>query len=827
MFSWRKNECPYEFLNEFSKLCSIQKRPNYATEEDYRLRAIPFALKGEANTWLLRLPQDSICTWGVFTLVFLDYFFPSNKINALKNDILECKQDYDESLSHYWSRFKGLLDACPNHRMIEAETFYLFYEGANPELIDAKKAYDNPRNIMRRGSANAVMEQGDERVEVRIDRLEKALLNAIEKSPASQEIEKTPGPEETPPQQWSDNDPTQPPPQQNTNYAHPPERQSNWSGRNQEGQNNWGNRNQGDHSNCGNRNQNNQGKSYVPPHQRNNPGNYQNSQPNYQGNQGPGNQYNNNSRGQRNFRSNQGNGPNHSQGSGTSQPNSRSQRSMYDMVHDLVSTQQRMQSNLQSNNDVVHKLQDAQMEHKAAMDVMAKQLSQITTSLSVLRGNEGKIPATVKPPDRENISQITLRSGHGYEGPTMKVDGNIPLAMSKEKENPSSYKGYTETGETRTEDDVQTGDLGRPLPRMADPFFLDPEPKVEVEKVMKETGEYSKGDSPSMVKQVKPFPYGGEAKKKKDEPVDFMDIFGKLEINLSFLQALKLPIFSKFFKEFIVGKTKPSDKILIGENVSVVIQKPRMPSKHTDPGMFTLPISNGDIRIEHAMCDQGASINVLPLFIYKRLVGVGIVDTKVVIQLADRSCICPEEVLENVIVKVHDFLYRADFHVIKMSENESAESSGVLLGRPFLRTANTIIDVFDGTICLDYHGEKYTFSIDEAMKKPLDIDNSELSHSIDREVAGLCEAMNTFELTDEELVQAIVEFCRNPELVRSRRSAHVASMENLPGPEMEKNPLPQAMSVPKKELKTLPPGLKYAYLEENEMFPVIVNSNLT
>ncbi|XP_042019214.1 uncharacterized protein LOC121767080 [Salvia splendens] len=301
---------------------------------------------------------------------------------------------------------------------------------------------------------------------------------------------------------------------------------------------------------------------------------------------------------------------------------------------------------------------------------------------------------------------------------------------------------------------------------------------------MKETGEYSKRDSPSMVKQVKPFPYGGEAKKKKDEPVDFMDIFGKLEINLSFLQALKLPIFSKFFIEFIVGKTKPSDKILIGENVSAVIQKPRMPSKYTDPG-------------------------------------VGIVDTKVVIQLADRSCICPEGVLENVIVKVHDFLYRADFHVIKMSENESAESSGVLLGRPFLRTAKTIIDVFDGTICLDYHGEKYTFSIDEAMKKPLDIDNSELSHSIDREVAGLCEAMNTFELTDEELVQAIVEFCGNPELVRSRRSAHVASMENLPGPEMEKNPLPQAMSVPKKELKKLPPGLKYAYLEENEMFPVI------
>ena len=49
-FSGRRNECPYEFLYEFSKLCSIQKRPNETTEEDYRLRAVSFALKGEANT---------------------------------------------------------------------------------------------------------------------------------------------------------------------------------------------------------------------------------------------------------------------------------------------------------------------------------------------------------------------------------------------------------------------------------------------------------------------------------------------------------------------------------------------------------------------------------------------------------------------------------------------------------------------------------------------------------------------------------------------------------------------------------------------------------
>ncbi|XP_041995648.1 uncharacterized protein LOC121745756 [Salvia splendens] len=357
------------------------------------------------------------------------------------------------------------------------------------------------------------------------------------------------------------------------------------------------------------------------------------------------------------------------------------------------------------------------------MDMLAKQLSQIATSLSEMRGNERRIHATVKPPDRANISQITLRSEQEYKGPTMRIDEGTPTGVSKEGDDLIHQKEDTgtkeaETREARTKGDIQIGGLRKPVPRMADPLFLDPGTEVDKEEVMKESGESSKGDSSNTVKQVTPFPTEGMSEKKKDDPVDFMEIFGKLEINLPFLQALKLPLFSKFIKEFNADKTRPNGKIVIGESVSAVIQKRRMSSKRTDSGMFTLPISIRDIRIEHAMCDLGASINVLPLSIDKKLVGVRMLETKVVIQLADRSCISPEGVLENVMVKVHDFLYPADFHVIRMRENESAESSGVLLGRSFLRIAKTITDVFDGTIFLDYHGEKFTFNIDEAMKKP-------------------------------------------------------------------------------------------------------------
>ncbi|KAL1553983.1 hypothetical protein AAHA92_14592 [Salvia divinorum] len=68
-------------------LCGIQRRPVGSSEEDYRLRALPFALKGEADTWFMRLPPNSIRTWADFRSMFLDYFFPATRTNALKKKI--------------------------------------------------------------------------------------------------------------------------------------------------------------------------------------------------------------------------------------------------------------------------------------------------------------------------------------------------------------------------------------------------------------------------------------------------------------------------------------------------------------------------------------------------------------------------------------------------------------------------------------------------------------------------------------------------------------------------------------------------------------------
>ncbi|XP_042059631.1 uncharacterized protein LOC121804159 [Salvia splendens] len=233
-----------------------------------------------------------------------------------------------------------------------------------------------------------------------------------------------------------------------------------------------------------------------------------------------------------------------------------------------------------------------------------------------------------------------------------------------------------------------------------------------------------------------------------------MEIFGKLEINLPFLQALKLPLFNRFIKDFIAGKAKADGKIVIGESVSTVIQKRRLPSKMADPGMFTLHNIIWDVKIEHAMCDLGASINVLPFSVYKRLTVVSLLDTKVVIQLVDRSCISHEGVLENVNVRVHDFLYPADFHVIRINESEAGESSREQLAA------------------------------------------AELNDSIEEEVSGWCAILLTQNMTDEEINNAIMGFCQKPTSTGSTGFAQLNSLEKVPdfgelaAKNVKKNPLP-------------------------------------
>ncbi|XP_057792346.1 uncharacterized protein LOC131009139 [Salvia miltiorrhiza] len=316
-------------------------------------------------------------------------------------------------------------------------------------------------------------------------------------------------------------------------------------------------------------------------------------------------------------------------------------------------------------------LQQSQAEQKVQIEGLARQMSQLATSVNQLKGYQGKLPSQVQLNPMENVSMITLRSGKELSEPTTQNSKGCP---SKDSGVEFSLEKFENSG-AKVDSAIQNAEQSGLAKQNSEPTVEQKGKGAAIESNEEEQTKVSKPLSLHDPKVATSFPFPGRLARKKpeEELIDFVKIFGKLEVNLPFLQALKIPPFGKFVKDFIAGKSKATGKIVMGENVSAALKK-ELPAKCKDPGMFSLPIYIGDTRIEHAMCDLGASINVMPLTVYNRLSGVELVDTRVVIQLADGSYVHPEGLLENVLVKVHDFVYPADFYVVKMSGMQSKVS---------------------------------------------------------------------------------------------------------------------------------------------------------
>ena len=178
-----------------------------------------------------------------------------------------------------------------------------------------------------------------------------------------------------------------------------------------------------------------------------------------------------------------------------------------------------------------------------------------------------------------------------------------------------------------------------------------------------------------------PFPERFYKSKKEEKEKEILETFRKVEVNIPLLDAIKqVPRYAKFLKELCTnkGKLKGNERVSVGENVSAILQK-KLPPKCKDPGMFNIPCTIGNVGIGKAMCDLGASINVMPLSIYESLNVGTLKETGVIIQLADRSVVYPVGVLENVLVKVNELVFPADFYVIDMKEDASPNSTSLLL----------------------------------------------------------------------------------------------------------------------------------------------------
>nr|GEW38097.1 reverse transcriptase domain-containing protein [Tanacetum cinerariifolium] len=159
-----------------------------------------------------------------------------------------------------------------------------------------------------------------------------------------------------------------------------------------------------------------------------------------------------------------------------------------------------------------------------------------------------------------------------------------------------------------------------------------------------------------------------------------------------------MPKFAPMFKKLLNNKDKLIEltKTPLNENCSVVVIK-KLLKKLGDPGRFLIPCDFLKFDNFLPLADLGASINLIPLSIWKKLRLPTLNDTKMVLELADRTISKPTGVAENVFVKVGKFYFPIDFVVLDFIADPRVP---LILGRPFLCTAHAIIDVHEREIIL-------------------------------------------------------------------------------------------------------------------------------
>nr|GEZ54153.1 reverse transcriptase domain-containing protein [Tanacetum cinerariifolium] len=219
---------------------------------------------------------------------------------------------------------------------------------------------------------------------------------------------------------------------------------------------------------------------------------------------------------------------------------------------------------------------------------------------------------------------ITTRSGMSYKEPPIPPPG-------VEQQEPTEETTDTELPSTK--------DIQPPLVQVDKPIE---EPSVVIPK--------AKANLPY------PFRLQKEKLQEKDDilAAKFMEIFRDLHFELSFADALvHMPKFALMFKKLLNNKDKLIEltKTPLNENCSAVVLK-KLPEKLGDPGRFLIPCDFSEFDNCLALVDLGASINLMPLSIWKKLRLPTLNDTKIVLELADQTISKPMGVAKNVFVKV-------------------------------------------------------------------------------------------------------------------------------------------------------------------------------
>nr|GEX03018.1 reverse transcriptase domain-containing protein [Tanacetum cinerariifolium] len=300
------------------------------------------------------------------------------------------------------------------------------------------------------------------------------------------------------------------------------------------------------------------------------------------------------------------------------------------------------------------------------------------------------------------------------------------------------------------------------------------------------------------------------------------------------------------FKKLLNNKDKLIEltKTPLNENCSAVVLK-KLPEKLGDPGRFLIPCDFTGLDNCLALADLGASINLMALLIWKKLRLPTLNDTKMVLELADRTISKPTGVTENVFVKVGKFYFPADFVILDFVADPRVP---LILGRPFLSTAHALIDVYEDATCEEYSQAVLGFTDDVSNEvsspiyEPIVSNSSQNLTPFSESDFLLLEAADAFIAIDDEPISSnidatyydpegdilILEALLNndPEPLSNQKDFFSTLHKDLKVVE-PKNQSFEENESPKEELKELPPHLEYAFLGDNGKWPVIIAKDIS
>ncbi|GJR08016.1 reverse transcriptase domain-containing protein [Tanacetum coccineum] len=522
---------------------------------------------------------------------------------------------------------------------------------------------------------------------------------------------------------------------------------------------------------------------------------------------------------------------------------------------------------VKANDAILRNMQNQGQGLQNQMTNLTEMLSKFVNSNTASSSSSGSLPSNTVTNPKEDLKGITTRSGVAYQGPTIPITSS-PKVVERRTEVTKDTIFPNNNGVT---EDVQPpvvlvenqNPVSEPVDALVSALMPNQKPSIPY---------------PSRRNDEKHHENANEQKEK------FYEIFKDMSFEISFVDALTLmPKFASTLKALIGNKEKLSEmaRTPLNEHCSAVILN-KLPEKLGDPGRFLIPCKFPRMDECLALADLGASINLMPFSVWKKLNLPNLTPTCMTLELADRSISRPIGIAKDVNVKVGVFQFPADFVVVDFEPDPRVP---LILGRCFLKTSRALIDVYEGELTLRVDNEAITYNLDQTSRYSVNyndmtanrIDVVELAcEEYSQEVLGFSDVIASGNPTPgyDPIVSnsspTLTPFGDSDFLLLEEADAFLALADDPTSPEVDEsyydpegdilileallnsdpspssnqgNYLPEIKKElklceaktakssidepPEVELKDLPPHLEYAFLEDNNKLSVIIAKYLS